>query len=161
MRYAWLAALGILLCGCSGDETPIARAAGSWPGQFAVESADGKTDKAAIDAELMKGNLHLYATGMKFRLEMNTKHQGFTIGGKWTAQKDRVTITADTWEFDNPTDEDQKALGLKLISPDDLRTTFGHAVVFDESADKRKLTGLKTSLGKLVGRFEFVRPIPR
>ena len=161
MRRVWLLLLPALLFGCSHSETAVERAAGSWPGHFEIESVDGKTDPKIIDAEQMKGNLQLYVTGSKFKLEMKTPNQEFTIGGKWTAEKSRVTMTADTFEFKNPTEEDQKAFGMKLILPDELRSAFGHPTVLDETADKRKLTGLKTSLGKLLGRFEFERPIPR
>lgn len=108
----------------------------------------------------MKGNLELYTTRMKFKLEMNNIHQTFTVGGNWKAEKGRITMTADSFDFKNPTEEDQKALSLKIITPDEIRSLFGHAFVLDESGDKRRLTGLKTSLGKLIGRFEFERPLP-
>ncbi|HVT10854.1 MAG TPA: hypothetical protein VHE55_01195 [Fimbriimonadaceae bacterium] len=159
MRRTWLLGIGLLLWGC-GANGAVTRAAGSWLGQFDIESVAGKSDPAAIQAEAMKGNLELYVNGSKFKLDMKSAHQGFTVNGKWTADKGRVTMTTDSYHFDNPTEEDQKALNLRIITPDEIRAVFGHPVVLDETADRRHLTGLKTSLGRLLGRFEFERPIP-
>jgi hypothetical protein len=139
----------------------MARAAGAWTGRFVIDSVDGKSDPKLIESELMKGNLQLYITASKFKLDMSNRHQKFTIGGKWTAEKSRVTMTADSFAFQNPTEEEQKTFGLDIIAPDQIRAAFGHAIVFDESANKRELKGLRTTIGKLVGRFEFERPIPR
>jgi hypothetical protein len=161
MRYACLMILSLTLIGCSAGDPAMARAAGGWTGRFAIDSVSGKADPKEIEAELMKGNLQLYITHSKFKLEMANLHQKFTIGGSWTAEKSRVTITADTFAFKNPTEEEQKTFGLSIIGPDEIRVAFGHAVVFDETEDKRRLTGLKMSIGKLIGRFEFERPIPR
>jgi hypothetical protein len=152
--------LAVLVLGCRGNDNPVARAAGSWPGHFSAESIDGKTDAESLKAETMKGNLELYTTGMKFLLEMSTAHQSFTIKGKWKAEKERITMTADSFDFENPKEEDQKALGLKLIKPEEIRGLFGHPFVLDESSDKRHLKGLKTSFGRLIGNFEFERPLP-
>ncbi len=69
-------------------------------------------------------------------------------------------MIADNYTFENPTEEDQKALGLKLIAPEQIRAVFGHPFVLDESEDRRRLTGLTTSFGSRVGHFEFVRNIP-
>jgi len=110
----------------------------------------------------MKGNLELYVTGRKFELNMTARHQGFTVLGTWSAERTgRVTMVANKYSFDNPTDEDQKALGLRIIQPDEIRAVFRLPFVLDESPDKRRLTGLEVTLGKLTGRFQFERPIPR
>jgi hypothetical protein len=152
----------LLLAGCGAKDDAVGRAAGVWPdGKFAVESYDGKTDAKSLQTYETKGMIALYATGMKFLIEMRTPQQGYTIKGKWKAEKNRVTLTANDFVFDNPTEEDQKAYHLDIIAPDALRAAFAHDVVLDESVDKRSLTGLKMSIGKLIGRFEFVRPIPR
>ena len=160
MRSACLAIAAILVCGCIAN-SPVTRAAGSWPGQFRVLSVDGKSDSKQIESEAMTAQLELYVTADKFKLDVTARHQSFGVTGKWTADKDgRVTMTADNFTFDSPTDEDQKALGLKLVTGDEVRATFGHPLVLDESPDRRRLTGLETTLGRLVGRLEFVRPIP-
>lgn len=160
MRRIWLLGIGLLVLGCSANDGAVTKAAGSWPGQFHIETVAAKSDPAAIRAEAMKGNLELYVTGSKFKLDMKTANQGFTVNGKWTADKGRVTLITDNYQFDNPTEEDQKALNLRINTPDEIRTLFGHPVVLDETGDRRHLTGLKTSLGRLMGRFEFERPIP-
>jgi hypothetical protein len=159
MRLRWLLFL-LLLTGCKGNSQPVTRAAGSYPGQFHIESVDGKEDPALIKANEIKGNLELYLTQNKFKLDMASFHQDFSIEGKWTADKTRVTLTSDKFDFKNPSEEDQKALKLKILQPDQIRAVFGHPVVLETSADRRRLTGLKTTLGNLLGRFEFERPIP-
>ena len=109
----------------------------------------------------MKGNLELYVTHSKFKLDMATRNQKFSINGTWKAEKNRATLTMDGSHFENPTPEDEKALGLRIIKPAEIQAVFGHPFVLDESPDRRRLTGLKTSLGHMIGRFEFERPIPR
>ncbi|HTQ09071.1 MAG TPA: hypothetical protein VMI31_03280 [Fimbriimonadaceae bacterium] len=162
MRFAWILALGVALAGCRASDSPITRAAGSWQGQFQIDAVDGKADAASIKSEELDANLELYVTGDKFELDATARHQKFSVIGKWTAAPGgRITMTADSYTFDNPTDEDQRALGLRLISPDQVRATFGHAFVLDESPDRRRLTGLVVTLGRLEGRFEFSRPIPK
>jgi hypothetical protein len=160
MRCLWFLIAALALAGCNGNDNPAARAAGTYPGEFRIESVDGKSDAKMIADETMKGSLELYLTQNKFKLDLASKYQGFTVEGKWTAEKSRVTLTTDKYAFQNPSEEDQKAFQLKIIQPDEIRTAFGHPLVLETSPDRRKLTGLKTSLGKLLGRLEFERPIP-
>jgi hypothetical protein len=161
MRLALSILLILTLIGCSSGDPAMADAAGNWAGQLVIDTVNGSSDPKLIESELMKGHLQLYLTHSKFKLEMNNRHQQFTITGKWSAEKARVTVNADTFGFVNPTEEEQKTFGLDIITPDQIRAAFSHPVVFDETANKRKLTGLKTSIGKLVGHLEFTRPIPR
>jgi len=114
MRFAWILALGVALAGCRASDSPITRAAGSWQGQFQIDAVDGKADAASIKSEELDANLELYVTGDKFELDATARHQKFSVIGKWTAAPGgRITMTADSYTFDNPTDEDQRALGLR------------------------------------------------
>jgi hypothetical protein len=159
MRAAYVVLFVLVLSGCGG-ENPAARAAGSYPGQFVIESVDGKEEAASIAKEAIKGNLELYLTHDKFKLDMASAYQSFSIEGKWKAEKSRVILTSDKFDFKNPSEEDQKALKLQIIQPDEIRGVFGHPFVLETSSDRRRLTGLKSMLGKLLGHFEFERPIP-
>jgi hypothetical protein len=151
----------LIAAGCKGNDDPVARAAGVYPeGSFAIQSVNGSTDPKLILANEMRGTLWLYATKMKFRMEMKTPQQEFLVEGRWKAEDARVTLTADNFGFTNPSEEDQKAFKLDIVKPEEIRAAFGHALVLDATPDRRKLTGLATSLGKLIGHFEFVRPIP-
>lgn len=151
----------LLAMGCSGTENPIARAAGAWPGEFKIDSVDGKTDDRSKIAEQVKGTLSLLVNGLKYRLEMMSPKQKFTVNGTWKAEGTRVTLMNGECTFDNPSEEDQKTFNLRIISPDEIRSVFGRMVILEESSDRRRLTGLKASLGHLVGRLEFERAIPR
>jgi hypothetical protein len=160
-NFVALFVIAVLLIGCGRELTPMERAAGSWSGEFKIESANGSTKQAEIQKWTMKGTLWLYVTGEKFRMEMATANQQFTVKGKWEAKGDRVTLRADDYEFTFPNEEDQQALKLPIVSADAIRQTFHQPVVFEESKDRRNLAGLKLSLGPLLGAFEFTRPIPR
>jgi len=150
-----------VLAGCAANDSPITRAAGSWPGSFHIDNVDGKSDATTIQAEALQGNLEIYVTDRKFRLDMTARHQQFSVLGKWSAERGgRVTMNADNYSFENPSEEDQTALGLKIITPDQIRAVFGRPLVLDESTDRRRLTGLMITLGRITGRFEFQRPIP-
>src|ERR1044072_6209602 len=151
----------LALIGCSHKLTPMESAAGSWPGQFIVESASGVDQAVELEKWTMKGNLWLFVTKDKFRLEMGTAHQSFTVEGKWEAKAGRITMRGDSYEFEFPKEEDQKAMKMPIVTADQIRATFHNPLVFDESPDRKNLTGLKTSLGPLIGKFEFTRPIPR
>src|SRR4051812_34972793 len=124
MRLAWLLVAILSLCGCSGGDNPMARVAGSYPGQFVIESVNDKQDPALIAKEAIKGNLELYLTKGKFTLDMASTTQEFSIEGKWTADKTRVTLTSDKFDFKNPSEEDQKALKLQIVQPDEIRAVF-------------------------------------
>lgn len=160
-RATALVALVLFLVGCARDLTPMERAAGSWPGQFVAESAAGSTARSELDKWTMKGTLWLYVTDDKFRLEMETANQEFTVKGKWEAKGDRVTLRSEDYDFTFPKEEDQEALKLAVVSADAIRKTFHQPLVLNESNDRRTLKGLKISLGPLVGSYEFERPIPR
>lgn len=140
------------LIGC--DRKPeMAKVAGFWPGKFSVESGG-----SASDFEL-KGYLQLYLNNNSFKMEMSTVNQTFTATGKWSIKGDRVHVQGDTFTFDNPTDEDQKALSIKLVTPEQVRATLGGGLVFVASEDRKSLMGLKTSFGPVLGHFEFQRAL--
>lgn len=139
------------LGGCGSGE--LGRHAGVYPtGSFAIESGN--------PFYRSNGMLALYVNETKFRMEMRLPNQEFDVTGTWRAQADRILLAADRFEFKNPTEDDQRTLAHPIISPDAVRAAFGHELVFEASSDRRRLTGLKTSLGPLLGRFEFSRPIP-
>lgn len=159
-RLVFLAVAAASL-GCNREMTPVERAAGSWPGQFTIESVKESEDKNEIAKWAMKGNLWLFVTKESFRLEMNTANQAFTVKGRWEAKGNRITMRGDTYEFTFPKEEDIQAMNLPIVTADQIRSTFHAPIVLDLAEDRRTLTGLKTSMGSLIGKFEFTRPIPR
>ena len=160
MRRALAALPALLLAGCGG-ENHVAKTAGYWPGLFYIESAAGDTSPARLQSEALKGYLQLYAGKMRFKMEMKSANQRFTVDGTWSVDGDRVRIVGEDFTFDQPPEEDQKARGLTLVEPGAIRKTLKNGLSFRRSADNRNLAGQKTSLGHLLGEFRFDRPIPR
>ena len=135
----------------------MAKVAGLWPGEFTPDVSD----RNATKEKHFRGYLQLYLTDDKFKMEMNSPQQGFTVQGKWKVSDGQVEIHGDTFAFDNPTEEDQKTFGMKLISPEEIRATFNRGLVFKASPDRKVLAGLKTSFGSILGTFRFERPLPQ
>lgn len=153
MRPLILILILLAVAGCE-QRPEMSKVAGQWPGEFTAEGDAAGTYR-------LKGYLQLYLTGEKFKMEMSSRDQGFTVTGKWTIKGGSVRIVGDGFTFDNPTEEDQKVFRMKLISPDQIRTTFSHGLVFKASEDRKTLTGLKTSFGSILGSFNFDRPLPQ
>lgn len=145
-----------LIAGCS-NETDVSRAAGNYPGTFKPDDAAPQSFK---DDPLL-GYLQLYAGKSKFQLELQSKMQSVVIEGTWTAKADKLRLVGDSYTFQAPPEEEVKARNLQLVSAEAVRQLFGKGVVLTLSDDRRKLTGLKSSFGPLMGHFEFTRPIPR
>jgi len=143
MRH-WLLILfvAILAAGCVDKER--APVMGTWTGGF-------YTDKG----QAFKGYLTLYRTGDKFKMRLASKDQAMDFEGTWTIGKHRIALTTGEIKFENPTEEDQKALGLKIVTPDEVWAAYAKPVAFDLDASDRKLTGLTVALGSLSGRHEF------
>lgn len=145
MRFAGLALL-LLLClaGCANREKVLAM--GHWTGGF-------YSDKA----EVLRGYLQLYGTGDKFKLRLANKNQGMSFDGTWTLEKKRITLRISSIDFENPTQETQKSLGLLLIEPEAVRAAYGKPIVLDLDEGGRALKGLTMSIGKIQGSHLFTK----
>jgi len=143
-RLLLLLAIAIFAAGCIDKER--APVMGMWTGGF-------YTDKG----QAFKGYLQLYRTGDKFKMRLASKDQAMDFEGTWTIGKRRVELTVGDIKFDNPTEEDQKALGLKIISPEDVRGAYGKPVTLDLDEKDTRLTGLTFPLGSILGRHEFAK----
>lgn len=141
-RLLLLLAVAIFAAGCIDKER--APVMGMWTGGFFDDKG-----------QAFKGYVQLYKTGDKFKMRLASKEQAMDFEGTWTIAKRRIDLTVIDIKFDNPTEEDQKALGLKIISPDDVRAAYGKPITLDLDEKGSKLTGLSVSLGPLLGRHEF------
>ena len=137
MRFLIPFFLLLALVGCTDkDRVPVM---GNWTGGFFTERG-----------QAFKGYLQLYLTGDKFKMRLSSKDQAMDLEGTWKVDAKRVILSVNNIDFQNPSEDDQKALGLKIISPDEVRTAYGHE-------SKTKLSGLTITLGNLSGRHEFVK----
>lgn len=135
-----LVAAGVVGC-ADRERTPIL---GTWTGGFFDDQN-----------QLFKGYLTLYRTGDKFKMRLTSKEQAMDFEGTWTVAKHRVTLTTTDIKFDNPTEEDQKALGIKIIQPDEVRAAYAKPVALDLDSNKQKMAGLTMTLGSLTGKHRF------
>lgn len=119
---------------------------GHWTGGF---YSDG--------AQMLRGYLQLYRTGDKFKMRLASKDQAINFEGTWKIQKKRVELTVGVVDFENPTEENQKALGLRILAPEAVRESYGKVIALDLSADQTSLTGLTMKIADLQGRHEFVK----
>lgn len=117
---------------------------GQWTGGF-------YTDKA----EVLRGYLKLYRTGDKFKMRLTSKHQEMNFEGTWTIAKRRVELRVSDVQFENPPEETQKALGLKLLSSEEVRTVYSKPIMLDLNAKDNELDGLTMTLGNIQGKHQF------
>jgi len=117
---------------------------GLWTGGFF-------TDKG----QAFKGYVQLYRTDDKFKMRLASKDQAIDFEGKWTVEKRRIALTVSEIKFDNPSEEDQKALGLHIVQPTEVRDAYGKPITLDLDPAGTKLSGLTMTLGWLTGKHEF------
>lgn len=141
MRRLWL--LGLLLLASCGDKER-APVLGMWTGGFYTD-----------EAEVLRGYLQLYQTGDKFKMRLGTKDQEMTFQGTWTLAKGRVDLRVGDIDFENPPEETQKALGLRVFTPEDVRAAFGKPITLDLGSNGKALTGLTITIGKIQGKHRF------
>ena len=145
MKYAGVVLLFLItLTGCANRDKVIAM--GHWTGGF-------YSDKA----EVLRGYLQLYGTGDKFKMRLANKDQGMNFDGTWTLTKKRITLKISSIDFENPTQETQKSLGLMLIEPESVRSAYAKSIVLDLAEDGRALKGLTMSIGRLQGSHLFTK----
>ncbi len=134
--------LALLAAGCvDRSRVPVM---GLWTGGFYADKG-----------QAFKGYLQLYRTGDKFKMRLASKDQAIDFDGTWTVDKRRIVLSVGDIKFDNPTEEDQKALGLKIIQPDEVRSAYSKPITLDLDQGETKLGGLTMTLGGLSGKHEF------
>lgn len=129
----------IFFSGADKERSPVL---GMWTGGFYTD-----------EAEVLRGYLQLYRTGDKFKMRLGTKDQEMNFDGKWTVAKKRIELRVTNIDFQNPTNETQKAMGLFIFDPDEVRAAYSKPITLD--IDDSKLSGLTISIGKLQGRHRF------
>jgi hypothetical protein len=145
----------LLAAGCS--DPAIGPMAGMWQGQF--EGAPSKTNVQMRKEWTYKGYLQLYATGMKFKLHMESDVQIVDVLGTWTHKKNKINLATKEVDFDDSKTGGQllQKPGLKPIDPTQVRDALQQPLVFDYIDNPQKLEGLKFTFGPMLGRFVFTK----
>jgi len=132
----------LVLAGCADKErTPVM---GHWTGGFYTD-----------EAEAMRGYLQLYKTGDKFKMRLASKNQELIFDGTWTIAKGRIELRVGNIEFENPSEADQKAMGIKVLDSEKVRNAYAKPLMLDVSADAKTLKGLTMTLDSLQGSHRF------
>jgi hypothetical protein len=157
-RVMWTALLLILLVVVNGcTDAAIGPMAGHWQGEFNGSPTD---PKVTMRPEWkFKGYLQLYATGMKFKMHLESQAQIVDATGTWGHKNNKIYLATDKVEFDDSKTGGQllQKPGLTPIDPTDVRDAISRPLVFSFSDNPQKLEGLKITIGPLLGRFDFTK----
>jgi len=136
---------------------------GKWAGKYAVQELSGKTKgqtATEIGRNELKGYLQVYGTKRSFLLHLEGEQQGIDVKGTWSVKGDRLTLDAGDIVIDDRGGEQQRDPNRPYIPAEAVRATYGKAMTLQMSKDKKRLLGLTSGLGELIGRHEFVKDSP-
>jgi hypothetical protein len=153
MRWAWVLAVGLAVLGCTDPK--LVPMLGNWTGGFKIDTVDGKPNPEEARKLAFKSYLQLYRTRDKFKLRMENPRQSFEITGTWQRKTKQIELIPGEFTFDNPSEDDQKSRGIKIVQPDEVRAVYGKAFFLDISEDEKQLVSPLMSLGELAGHHFF------
>jgi hypothetical protein len=143
----------IVTTGCT--DSSIIPIAGYWTGQFNAKPADPKVKMRP--EWVYKGYLQLYATGMKYKMHMESVAQIVDVSGTWQKKKDKIYLTSNLVEFDDKGGDLQRPTGVKPLDPQVVRQAYSQVMGFNYDAAKHELDGLDMSMGPLIGTHVFIK----
>ena len=151
-----LSLLAAILSGCNmhGDLLPFL---GKWKGKYEVKSiVGGGSDKDRV-REQLQGFVQVYATNRSYKMEMEGEQETIKIDGTWTIKGNKLTLDPKSVIIDDMGGADVRDPNKKYIPAEDVRDAYGQPLVLTESKDKKALHGLEMTVGKLVGKHEFLK----
>ena len=148
-----------LLCGCNFGDKKVMRFLAIWTGGFTVQQvikgADSPKDRAGYN---LKGYLKILSNRQEFWIHLEGSQQGVDIKGNYKLEKDRITLKiGPATKIDDFGGIDKRNPNLKWIPSEDLQASFGRPIILDLSKDGMKLTGLITTIGPVLGKYEFTK----
>jgi hypothetical protein len=151
-----IAPLFALLIGCNHNKE-LMPFLGKWSGSFEVAEITGGGTAKDLKRESLKGYVQVYATERSYKMEMEGEQETVNISGFWTISGNRITLKPERIGIDDRGGEDKRDPNKKFIPSEDVQAAYGRPLVLSEAADKKSLTGLKITIGKLVGTHRFVK----
>lgn len=130
---------------------------GKWKGKFEVAEVQGGVTAQDIKRETLKGYVQVYATNRLYKLEMEGEQETIDVTGVWTIKANRITLSPQKVDIDDQGGADKRDPNKKFIPSDEAQLAYNRPIVLTESRDKKSLTGLEISIGKLVGTHRFVK----
>ena len=90
-------------------------------------------------------------------MEMEGEQETIKIDGTWTIKGNTLTLDPKSVIIDDMGGADVRDPNKKYIPAEDVRDAYGQPLVLTESKDKKALHGLEMTVGKLVGKHEFLK----
>ena len=155
-RFAKLVVLiTLLVLGIGCSDTSIAPLAGFWQGQFNGTPSDPKVQMRP--EWIYKGYLQLYATGMKFKMHLESQVQIVDVSGTWSHKKNKIYLSPADVQFDDFGGKLLQRPGVKPLDPGEVRDALKQPLVFSYTPSPQKLDGLEITFGPMLGRFDFTK----
>ena len=144
-----------MLAGCNPNKAAMPFF-GKWIGAFTVTEMHGGT---ALDMkrESLKGYVQVYVNRRQYKMEMEGEQETIDITGTWSVDKNRITLTPKQIDIDDQGGADKRDPNKKFIPADIAQAAYSRPLLLQESPDKKSLTGLKTTIGILVGTHHFTK----
>jgi len=130
---------------------------GKWSGEFQVSEIQGGGTAKDMKRESIRGYIQVYATSRSYKMEMEGEQETIDISGAWTIKGHRITLLPETIKIDDQGGVDARDPNKKFIPAEEVQKAYGRPILLSESEDKKSLTGLKTTIGKLTGTHRFVK----
>lgn len=131
---------------------------GKWSGAYEVDQvlkgADGPKDR---ERSKLEGFVQIYGSNRSYKMFLNGEQESLEIGGTWTTKGNRITLRMNDFKLDDQGGEDARNPNAKFIPADELREAYAKPLVLELSADKKRLTGLRTTVGPTVGTHRFAK----
>jgi hypothetical protein len=142
-----------VVVGCS--DTSITPLAGFWQGQF--DGAPSNPKEKMLPEWTYKGYLQLYATGMKFKMHLESEVQIVDVSGTWSHKKNKIYLAPDDVQFDDFGGKLLQRPGVKPVDPTKVQEALRQPLVFAYTNNPQKLEGLEITFGPMLGRFDFTK----
>lgn len=156
-RLLWLLPLAALTAGCNPNQAWMPYL-GKWNGRFLVDQiTQGPNTAEDRQRYMLEGWLQVYATGQKYRMELNGEQVTVSISGTWRLERNAAVFRATEIKIDDKGGEDARNPNLKYIPNEAIKATYGQPLILRLGKDDKSLRGLLITLGPLIGAHEFER----
>ncbi len=147
--------LVFLAAGCNphADMVPFL---GKWSGGFQVTEITGGGKARDLKRESLMGYVQVYATSRSYKMELSGEQETIDISGTWSHKGNHITLQPSAITIDDQGGADKRDPNKKFIPAAIAKAAYERPLILQETPDKRTLSGLKISVGKLIGTHKFV-----
>ncbi|MDR3690377.1 MAG: hypothetical protein P4L46_13430 [Fimbriimonas sp.] len=155
-RILFLTLLACCTAGCNmhKDLLPFL---GKWSGKFQVRSIEGGGSSKDVIREEMHGYIQVYETGRSYKMELQGEQETIDVDGTWAHKANRIILSPKSIAIDDMGGAESRDPNKKYIPADQLRDAYSSELVLTESKDNKALHGLEMTIGRLIGKHEFIK----